>query len=194
MTASSTVRPEEATVVSRMSPRLLEWLAVLLMAVGVVLLVLPASVNVPPRPAMNSGETPVDSRGSAAPAHDLPDVRDVLVRTNLFSATRRAPTQRFVVPGQESAAPALVPGAEAPSSEADGVQLFGVMDVDGSRRALLQAGTADSVPRVVQAGDRIGGYRVRRILADRVELSSASGTRIVRLQRRPVSDSSGVVP
>jgi hypothetical protein len=69
-----------------------------------------------------------------------------------------------------------------------------VLEVDGSRRALLQVDSADSVPRVVGLGDRLGGYRVRRILADRVELSSASGTRIVRLQRRPESDSSGVMP
>lgn len=193
MNASSTARPVEPAAFSRMSPRWLEWFAILLMAAGVVLLLLPASVEVPPRPAMSSGEAPVASN-AGIPRQGLPDVRDVLVRTNLFSATRRAPTQRFAVPGQELATPALVPEAAAPSSASYSVQLFGVMDVDGSRRALLQAGSTDSVPRVVQAGDRIGGYRVRRILADRVELSSASGTRIVRLQRRPVSDSSGVVP
>lgn len=194
MNASSTARAVEAAAVSRMSPRWLEWFAVLLMAAGVVLLVLPASVDVPPRPAMSSSEAPVPSGNAGVPKQELPDVRDALVRTNLFSATRRAPTQRFVVPGQELATPAIVPEAAAPSSESYGVQLFGVLEVVGSRRALLQAGSADSVPRVVQTGDRIGGYRVRRILADRVELSSASGTRIVRLQRRPVSDSSGVVP
>ena len=174
------------------SPRWLEWLAVVLIVAGAALLVMPASVRVPSRSGMARSDTmPVTLPPSR---RDGPDVRDVVVRTNLFSTTRRAPSERFVVPGQELAQPSVVPDAAALSSGPYDIQLFGVLEVDGSRRALLQVGSADSVPRVVGLGDRLGGYRVRRILADRVELSSASGTRIVRLQRRPESDSSGVMP
>jgi hypothetical protein len=69
------------------------------------------------------------------------------------------------------------------------VVLQGVMTLDGVARALMRFPGADSVPKLVQVGDRVSGYRVRRIGADRVELSSSAGTRTVRLLRRVPSDS-----
>ncbi|WP_043581329.1 hypothetical protein [Gemmatimonas phototrophica] len=115
-----------------------------------------------------------------------------MVRTNLFSATRQAPRVRFVLPGQE---PLMVPMADPVTSlSTDAPELQGVLMVNGVRRALLRVPGLDSVPRVVQTGDRVGGYRVRAIGVDRVELASESGTRTVRLRRKFPSDSNGVEP
>lgn len=190
MSAGSTGRSPRGL---RISPRWLEWGSLVLTGVGALLWVMPTGVEVAPRAVRVPADAP------APPLRSGRDDREALVRSNLFSATRRAPSQRFVVPGQENMAPPAMADQTPTAAPSDETQLFGVLFVDGERRALLQAGGAaadgaEAVPRVVRVGDRVGVYRVRRIEADRVELTSASGTRIVRLQRRPLSDSSGVVP
>jgi hypothetical protein len=123
-------------------------------------------------------------------------VREQIVAGNLFSASRRAPRERFVAPGQlGSSLPeaSAMPEAGADTAGETGPQLYGIMTIDGAARALLQV-AADSTPRLVAEGDRIGGWRVRRIAADRVELSSSSGTRVVRLSRRTLPDSAEYLP
>jgi hypothetical protein len=83
-------------------------------------------------------------------------------------------------------------GDPAPPDE--GPRVVGIVLVNGVRRALNDAGAADSTPRLLAVGDRIAGYRVRRIDAEFVELSSSSGTRTVRLSRRSSPDSSESLP
>jgi hypothetical protein len=142
-------------------------------------------VQVVPRAAgLQAGTT------SRARVDSASQLAERVTQANVFSASRRAPRERFVLPGQESMAVA----ASLYDTGDSGPQLYGIVMVDGARRALLQVGDADSVPRLVGAGDRLQGYRVRTIDADRVELTSAAGSRIVRLSRRAPSDSSGMLP
>ena len=171
----------------RVTPIWLHVASAMLVVLGVIALVVPIApiaerqVEISPAPQ----DRPLsDSRSDSSMGS--------MVRTNLFSATRQSPRARFVLPGQE---PLMTPVADPVTSlSTDGLELQGVLMVNGVRRALLRVPGSDSVPRVVQTGDRVGGYRVRTIGVDRVELSSESGTRTVRLRRKFPSDSNGVEP
>lgn len=171
------------------TPAGVELVAALLALGAAAVLVWPVSVAVPaasramPRPpARPPAIVAVDSTTGA------------IVATNLFSGSRRAPRERFRLPGTEPVAE--VPGASltagAPDTDA-GPQLVGVVLGPGVSRALVQL-ASDSTPRLLVVGDRIGRWQLRRIGSDRVELSSASGTRTVRLSRRSPSDSAGSRP
>lgn len=120
-----------------------------------------------------------------------------IVDGNVFSATRRAPTVRFVPPGTDGATvqpsmPAMADGAMTDNGFAaptEGPKLFGIIAQDGRRRALLQLPGTDSVPRLLDIGDRRGGYRVVSIADDRVVLATSTGSRTVRLVSRTSPDS-----
>lgn len=170
----------------RFTPAALYITALALVAVGAVALLLPA-------PALPMREMRVVSADSTAP-RDRADrqargdsLATRIVNSNLFSASRRAPRDRFVLPGQEPV-PSSIPSpmVDVPY---DAPVLQGVMVVDGVRRALLRFPGTDSVPRIVVVGERVAGYRVRSLGSDRVELSSSGGTRTVRLVRRSSADS-----
>lgn len=168
------------------TPRALERVAAVCVIGAAALLVWPARVTI--TPASRPEPTLLASAASAA----APDL-NALVANNPFSPTRRAPTQRFVAPGAE---PAPVPDAamtsapEASSSTvSDAPQLLGVLRVDGAARALVQI-AADSAPRLVGLGARIGRWRVDAIDRTQITLLSAAGSRIVRLARPTLPDSS----
>lgn len=173
-----------------LTPRAIEIGALGIAAVGVALLVWPARAAVPPyNRAMPS------ALAVAAATPDDYSARDSIVATNLFSGSRRAPRERFRLPGTEVFADptpvAPLPGADvAPDA---GPQLFGLVVVDGTPRALIQI-ARDSAPRLVAVGEVVGRWRVQQIGADRAVLSSSMGTRIVRLSRRAPSDSGGLLP
>lgn len=170
-------------------------LATLTLAVLVLLNIWPLGRDVrpvAPTIPVGQGATPPvlsDSQGTQLAAQ--------IVDGNVFSATRRAPTVRFVPPGTEGttvqpSAPAMTDGA-TPNADAsastDGPRLFGIIAQDGRRRALLQLPGTDSVPRLLDIGDRRGGYRVVSIADDRVVLATSTGSRTVRLVSRTVPDS-----
>lgn len=178
----------------RWTPRLLDGVSALLLVAAVAALLWRGAPSVTARA--------VSLPSAAAPGATAPDDADSLaarvVATNLFSATRRTPRERFTAPGQAPAEPSFLPdpyatgGGPAPPDE--GPRVVGIVLVNGVRRALIDAGAADSTPRLLAVGDRIAGYRVRRIDAEFVELSSSSGTRTVRLSRRSSPDSSESLP
>ena len=138
---------------------------------------------------------PVGPAGRTAATID--SLARAIVRTNAFSASRREPTVHFVAPGSEAAlmAPVPAPGGDepAPIDGEAGPQLFGIVSVGGTPRALLQARSASEPPRLLGVGESFGGVRIVRIAGDRVVISSSSGTRTLRLSR-VVPDSSENVP
>lgn len=171
--------------------RVLETTAALLSVLGVALLVWPVGRVSPSAAAANSATVSAPNATSRSSAEG-DALAEQIVNTNLFSATRRAPRERFVLPGTttmpDPSTYLLPPGTVMDA----GPVLYGIVTVDGTRRALLQL-HPDSAPRVAAVGQRLAGYRVRAIGADRVELSSSSGSRVVRLSRA-VPDSSGTLP
>jgi hypothetical protein len=178
----------------RWTPRLLDGVSALLLLVAVASLLWRGAPSVTARAVSVS---PAGAPGAAAP-DDADSLAARVVATNLFSATRRTPRERFTAPGQAPAEPSLMPDPYAsggdPAPPDEGPRVVGIVLVNGVRRALIDAGAADSTPRLLAVGDRIAGYRVRRIDAEFVELSSSSGTRTVRLSRRSSPDSSESLP
>ena len=131
-----------------------------------------------------------------------------IVRGDVFSATRQAPRSRFVVPGQPDPSDAAAMAGTAmagtamsgtATSSGDAAvadtsgdampRVFGIITMSGERRALLQLAPSDAVPRLYRAGDAHAGYRVVRVEADRVILSSSTGSRTLRLSSRATPDS-----
>lgn len=129
---------------------------------------------------------------------------DSVVRGNLLSARRQAPTVRYrdplapVAPEAPGASPTDVPGVAAGGAmPTEGPELLGIAEVDGGWRALVR--WAPGRPALwCRAGARCdedaGGGRVRAVTRDAVTLEVAGAVRTLRLpSRRPV-DSMPRVP
>ena len=183
--------------------RVLDALAVVGGLLTVLLLVLPASVtDAPDRPRLPAAPNAASGEGSEeiarqraiAEAVHVEALRRAMVQTNLFSASRREPTARFVAPGAEPtpsmplAVDAGPAGLEPPTPDTE-LQLFGIVSGDGGAKALIQLPVAGAPPRLLGVGESMGGVRVLRIAGDRVVISTSSGTRTLRLSR-VVPDSS----
>jgi len=120
------------------------------------------------------------------------DWQDALVRANLFSASRTAPRVRFTLPGEEASPAAydMDVAANAPSgAEAPQLALVGIFGGRERRAALIDDGSGDAA-RVLQVGDRLNGWLLRRIDSSSVRLERAGQVRVLRLVRTPLSDSS----
>ncbi|WP_411280585.1 hypothetical protein [Gemmatimonas sp.] len=174
--------------------RVLDAFAVVCAVLTVIMLVWPATTIVVPAEIRLPPTGGASSLASSNTGATIESVRYEIVRTNAFSASRKAPTARFVAPGSEPTPPMpstldAGAGAFAPADVGAGPRLFGIVSVDGSLRALLQARSASEPPRLLGVGESSGGVRVVRIGRDRVVISSSSGTRTLRLSR-VVPDSS----
>jgi hypothetical protein len=134
-----------------------------------------------------------------------------IVRGNVFSSTRRAPTARFMPEGADAsmveagASPApgdyALPAASTPDSTggeeaatSDPVpSLYGIMRMDGVPHALLTLRRGEP-PRLFALGERHAGYRISDIQRDRVVLTTARGSRTLRLATPAPRDSSENLP
>lgn len=182
-------------------PVWIERLGLGLLVAAVAVALWPIEVRVASRaPALGAAPGPAERAEDAMPRDSAP--RDAIVRFNLFSSSRRAPRDRFVIPGLTPAVAAtdsLPGGAVGP----DGVPLgsglseptvVGILRLPERAQALILFPTLDSIPRLVRVGDRLTSFRVEAILADRVVLISPAGRRVLRLARRSPSDSTGMQP
>lgn len=192
----------------RWSPRLLDALSAVSALAALAFLLLPVGTTPDVGASAPSLPAGLSVARSAPRTATVDSSSTVIVSTNVFSASRRAPSVRFKAPGSELDVPAfgLVGAGTAPTigmpdvaSHTDAAtsdevpQLFGVVVTDDAPRALLGL-VAGEPPRLLAVGDRNGGYRVIAIDADRVVLSSAGGVRTLRLARRAPRDTSRTLP
>ncbi|MBA3917423.1 MAG: hypothetical protein C0516_02415 [Gemmatimonas sp.] len=143
---------------------------------------------IPPAPAG------VDRRSTGTARDTLlapPDWQEVLIRANLFSASRSAPRVRFTLPGEElPVMPSLeTDAASSAAAEAPQLTLVGIFGDSERRSALLDSGDG-SAARVLRVGDRLNGWLLRRIDSSSVRIERAGQVRVLRLLRTPPSDSS----
>lgn len=180
--------------------RAVDALAAVCGVLTLVLLAWPVSTTVAPDDLRVATATDTSWRAAGGPATAIDSLARAIVRTNAFSASRTEPTARFVAPGAEPL-PAVTGGAVFDAGGATGAisdsdagpQLFGIVSVGGTPRALLQLHSSSEPPRLLGVGDAFGGVRVVRIAGDRVVISGSSGTRTLRLSRA-APDSSEKVP
>ncbi|MDZ7631061.1 MAG: hypothetical protein U5K74_06875 [Gemmatimonadaceae bacterium] len=120
---------------------------------------------------------------------------DSIVNANIFSVTREAPEERTF-----AAAPVdpMLVGAPGGTSFADGgvsdslgtpdsdpiPSLYGVVHGSMGTAALLRLDPLARGSRLYRPGEGAGGYRVRSIGTDRVELEGATGVVVVTLANR----------
>lgn len=143
-----------------------------------------------------------------APHNDTSDARAV-VSANILSASRRAPSQRYVSPDVAvqpafvmppafagTAGSATVDSMSSGTSDAgdEAPALYGIISMNGTPRALLRLSSADASPSLFGEGDKRGNFRVVSIRGNAVVLATPSGTRTLRLARPARSDSSGIMP
>lgn len=103
---------------------------------------------------------------------------------NIFSATRAAPTTRYTPPGPGSAPT----GEEAPVAEfvppATPPRLYGTMSGPGGATALIQDDSAGAGGRLYREGDRVGQFRIEKILGNSVILRGPSGRMEIKVDSR----------
>ena len=125
---------------------------------------------------------------------------EMIVDANIFSPSRQRPESRTVArEGVAVAEPvdemgfAVDDTVSADAMAADGVaertedavpRLYGVVDGVAGPQALLRLERARPGATLYREGDRAGGYRVRRIDADRVALDGPRGGLVLRLMPR----------
>ena len=126
-----------------------------------------------------------------------------VVAANMLSGSRHAPTVHYQSPDvdvMQAFTPAVVmakPDSTAANRAANGdvvPGLYGIVNVDGTWRALLRLSNSDANPTLFKEGDRRGAFRVVSILSDRVVLAGASGQRTLRLARSAPGDSTAQRP
>lgn len=221
--ATATLRGRALPAPRTRSARALRWVdvlsaSVLVLALGLLGWPLVRPTTVMPKTGIAGDDAAAAARASArasapasTPATSSVPVVDMAradslaqraVAANVFSASRRAPVSRFVMPGQPSSvSPTMVPSM-LPDSTADAAtltgevfpRLTGIVVMNGERLALLQLSANDGSPRLYRAGEQHGRVRVVRIEATHVLLSGPAGSRVLRLDARATPDSLEILP
>ncbi len=111
-----------------------------------------------------------------------------IVASNMFSATRAAPGVRYTLrsAGVQSA-DASVPGADeamtAPALSPP-PRVYGTMTGPNGATALIQPDTAGASSRLYREGERVGAFRIEKILANSVVVRSAAGRLELKVEQR----------
>lgn len=124
-----------------------------------------------------------------------------IVAANIMSASRRAPASRYVSPERGDVTDYTLPAAFQPaadtsssklSEDADAVPaLYGIVNIDGTSRALLRLRESDVSPALMREGDARGSYRVVSIRTNAVIVAGPSGQRTLRMSKAARNDSTG---
>lgn len=143
----------------------------------------------PPLPAANAELSRVAS--SAAPRVAPPAVArsnagdaNAIIGGNIFSATRAAPVTRYTPVGSGSETmvdPLPVPEFVLPVAPP---RVYGTMSGPGGATALIQPDSAGSSGRLYREGERVGQFRIEKILGSSVVLRGPSGRVEITVERR----------
>jgi hypothetical protein len=153
-----------------------------------VLLLWPSSIAVasiaPTLPELTAAVPPMITEATA--------LTDSIVNANIFSLTRKAPGERTFVAAPvdpmvavDGTMPAGVAFDSLAVADSDPVPaLYGVVNGPQGSAALLRLDPMRAGSRLYRLGEGVGGYRVRSIGADRVELDGPAGSTVLTLQTR----------
>ena len=100
-----------------------------------------------------------------------------IVASNIFSASRTPPAARYTPPGGGGEAPAMV--AEVPNQfgapVANPPRVYGTMTGTNGATALMQTDSAGSTSRMYREGERVGPFRIEKILPSSVIVRGPDG-------------------
>ena len=149
--------------------RVLWGAAVLCLLGGIALRLAPAAVPVPSAP-------PIPTIQALAPAPTLTSGEEV-VTTNMFGASRTAPTVRFTPRG------VVPPPAAAPAPAP--LRLYGITATGDGAIALIDADPRIRGAEIYRVGERVRSYRLMAINDSTVTLAPDSGGRPLVLRLPP---------
>lgn len=142
-------------------------------------------VSDPPLPIPR--EIPV-VRDSAGPRGGIPapdsteqDAGPATVASDIFSATRAAPTHRYNPIAGDAVSPPGGAGSVSPYAYEPLPHLSGVVRSPSGTLALMQPDSEGASGRLYKTGDRIGGYRVVRIDDSSVVIAGQQGRVKIRV-------------
>ena len=149
--------------------------AVVIVAAGASRLA-PPVIRLPAAPTADSASAP-PTRDPSAQAAALLTFEEI-VRTDMFSADRQPPRERYVPPELRAAAvPDRPAGPQVPR-----LQLFGVATGPSGAVALIDANPAIPGAEIYRLGDRVSIYRLESISDTLVVLRGDAGVRRLRLE------------
>lgn len=143
----------------------------------------------PPLPAANAAGHRTAASVSAqtqSPAAAAPDRSDAsaIVSGNIFSATRAAPVARYTPAGSGNEAMAEPPALTEFVPPVVPPRVYGTMSGPAGATALIQSDSAGSSGRLYREGERVGQFRIERILGSSVILRGPSGRVEITVERR----------
>ncbi len=158
----------------------LNGLTISLVVVGVVFWLQEPSVPnvvIPPAAATRTTVAEIQSSSTGSDA-------GVIVSSNIFSATRAAPSVRYTPPGAGgvSADVSSMPD-EVVAIAAAPPRVFGTMTGSNGATALIQPDSAGSSSRLYREGERVGAFRIEKILPNSVIVRGPSGRMELKVQQ-----------
>lgn len=169
------------------SKRWIDGLAVVLFAAGVVAWVIDApipeatSAVVTPGPGVTASRPP-----AAGVAGSFGTDPASIVSGNMFSASRSAPAVRYNPPvgGGDAFAAADLPAETLPDQVASVPRVYGTVLGPAGAMALFQPDSAGASGRLYREGERVGAFRIEKILGSSVVLRGPGGRREVHVEER----------
>lgn len=158
---------------------LLNALTISLVAVGVFFFLKEPSVPNVVIPAAAGGHGPAGQISSPPKSADA----GAVVSSNMFSATRAAPSVRYtpLVPGAMSADVSSTQGEIV--ALAAPPRVFGTMTSPNGATALIQPDSAGSSSRLYREGERVGAFRIEKILTGSVIVRGPSGRMELKVEQ-----------
>jgi hypothetical protein len=138
-------------------------------------------VSIPP-----AIEAPSGVANSAAATNSSTDAA-AIVANNMFSASRAAPAARYTPQGAGGMAADASDGsmqAEPAAPAAPPPRVYGTMTGPNGATALIEGDSAGSSSRLYREGDRVGAYRIVKILPGSVVVTGPSGRIALKVEQR----------
>jgi len=133
------------------------------------------SVVIPAAAARSSGQ--ISSPAKSAEA-------GVIVSSNMFSATRAAPSVRYTPPGAGgTSADVSAAQDEVVALPAPPPRVFGTMTGPNGATALIQPDSAGSSSRLYREGERVGAFLIEKILTSSVIVRGPSGRMELKVEQ-----------
>ncbi len=133
---------------------------------------------------------PVALNGAAAQSpRPSPAAADAgaIVTSNMFASSRAAPAVRYTPPGAGgSSADAATPAMQDEIAEprAAPPRVYGTMTGPNGATALIQSDSSGASGRLYREGDRVGAFRIEKILASSVVVRGPGGRLELKVEDR----------
>lgn len=154
---------------------------VVLVIAGVAIWI--SDAPIPTATASVPSDKPVSPTVERVSTGDNASAAATIVAGNIFSATRAAPAVRYNPPA-DGVAEDIGDVAYVPPAPVNLPRVYGTMSGPGGAMALIQHDSAGASSRLFREGDRVGPFRIEKILTNSVVLRGPSGRAEIPVEQR----------